>query len=56
VAREPGVLEAEAFYDNLMMGAQLMHEAWRHSVEKFVAIGTVRRRLDVTRAREYFGF
>jgi GDP-L-fucose synthase len=32
---------AEFFYDNLMMGAQLMHEAWRHSVEKFVAIGTV---------------
>jgi len=32
---------AEFFYDNLMMGAQLMHEAWRHSVGKFVAIGTV---------------
>ncbi len=24
-----------------MMGAQLMHEAWRVGVEKFVAIGTV---------------
>ena len=32
---------AEFFYDNLMMGAQLMHEAWRRGVEKFVAIGTV---------------
>ncbi|MCC6188056.1 MAG: GDP-L-fucose synthase [Anaerolineales bacterium] len=29
------------FYDNLMMGAQLLHEAWRQGVEKFVAIGTV---------------
>jgi GDP-L-fucose synthase len=32
---------AEFFYDNLMMGVQLMHEAWRTGVEKFVAIGTV---------------
>ncbi|HLB46638.1 MAG TPA: GDP-L-fucose synthase [Anaerolineales bacterium] len=32
---------AEFFYDNLMMGAQLLHEAWRTDVEKFVAIGTV---------------
>src|SRR3977135_698355 len=32
---------AEFFYDNLMMGVQLMHEAWRRGVEKFVAIGTV---------------
>ncbi len=32
---------AEFFYDNLMMGAQLMHEAWQRGVEKFVAIGTV---------------
>ena len=32
---------AEFFYDNLMMGAQLMHEAWRSGVEKFVAVGTV---------------
>jgi GDP-L-fucose synthase len=31
----------EFFYDNLMMGAQLMHESWRAGVEKFVAIGTV---------------
>lgn len=32
---------AEYFYDNLMMGVQLMHEAWKRGVEKFVAIGTV---------------
>lgn len=32
---------AEFFYDNLMMGVQLMHQAWQHGVEKFVAIGTV---------------
>ena len=29
------------FYDNLMMGAQLMEEARLRSVEKFIAIGTV---------------
>ena len=32
---------AEFFYENLMMGAQLMHESWRAGVAKFVAIGTV---------------
>ena len=32
---------AEFFYDNLMMGAPLMHEAWRTGVGKFVALGTV---------------
>jgi GDP-L-fucose synthase len=32
---------ADFFYDNLMMGVQLMHEAWRKGVGKFVAIGTV---------------
>ncbi|MFZ2417047.1 MAG: GDP-L-fucose synthase [Smithellaceae bacterium] len=32
---------AELFYDNLMMGAQLMHEAWLHKIEKFVALGTI---------------
>lgn len=32
---------AEFFYDNLMMGVQLMHEAWRAGVQKFVTIGTV---------------
>jgi GDP-L-fucose synthase len=32
---------AEFFYDNLMMGVQLMHEAWRAGVPKFVAVGTV---------------
>jgi GDP-L-fucose synthase len=29
------------FYENLMMGAQLMEEARKHGVEKFVAVGTV---------------
>ncbi len=32
---------AEFFYDNLMMGVQLMHAAWEAGIEKFVAIGTV---------------
>lgn len=32
---------ADFFYDNLMMGVQLLHESWRAGVEKFVAIGTV---------------
>ncbi len=32
---------AEFFYQNLMMGAQLMHASWRAGVEKFVAIGTI---------------
>jgi len=32
---------AEFFYDNLMMGVQLMHQAYEWGVEKFVAIGTV---------------
>ncbi|MCB8920925.1 MAG: GDP-L-fucose synthase [Ardenticatenaceae bacterium] len=32
---------ATFFYDNLMMGAQLMHESYLRGVPKFVAIGTV---------------
>ncbi|MEZ0395238.1 MAG: GDP-L-fucose synthase [Anaerolineales bacterium] len=32
---------AEFFYDNLMMGVQLMHQAWQRGVGKFVALGTV---------------
>jgi GDP-L-fucose synthase len=32
---------ADFFYINLMMGVQLMHQAWQHGVEKFVAIGTI---------------
>ncbi|MBA4419988.1 MAG: GDP-fucose synthetase [Anaerolinea sp.] len=32
---------AEFFYDNLMMGVQLIHESWKRGLEKFVAIGTV---------------
>jgi len=32
---------AEFFYNNLLMGVQLMHRAWETGVEKFVAIGTI---------------
>ena len=32
---------ADFFYDNLMMGVQLMHESWKKGVGKFVAIGTI---------------
>ena len=32
---------AEFFYDNLMMGVELMHQAWKNGVGKFTAIGTV---------------
>lgn len=32
---------ADFFYTNLMMGVQLMHEAWKYGVEKFVAVGTI---------------
>ena len=32
---------AEFFYDNLMMGVELIHQAWQRGVGKFVAIGTV---------------
>ncbi len=32
---------AELFYDNLLMGTQLMHEAWVRKIEKFVALGTI---------------
>jgi GDP-L-fucose synthase len=32
---------ADFFYLNLMMGVQLMHEAWQRGVDKFVAIGTI---------------
>ncbi len=32
---------AEFFYDNLMMGVQLLHESWRAGVGKFVATGTI---------------
>lgn len=33
--------QAEYFYENLMMGVQLLHEAYRVGVPKFVAIGTI---------------
>jgi GDP-L-fucose synthase len=32
---------AELFYDNLMMGAQLIHAAYEAEVEKFVCVGTI---------------
>jgi GDP-L-fucose synthase len=32
---------ADFFYDNLMMGVQLLHESWQAGVSKFVALGTV---------------
>ena len=32
---------AEFFYDNLMMGVELMHQAWQVGVGKFIALGTV---------------
>ncbi|GAB4114810.1 MAG: GDP-L-fucose synthase [Roseiflexaceae bacterium] len=32
---------ADFFYDNLMMGVQLMHESWKAGIDKFVALGTV---------------
>lgn len=32
---------ADFFYINLMMGVQLIHEAWKRKLEKFVAIGTI---------------
>jgi GDP-L-fucose synthase len=32
---------ADFFYDNLMMGVELLHQAYKHGVGKFVAIGTV---------------
>lgn len=32
---------AEFFYNNLMMGVPLMHQAWEDGVEKFVALGTI---------------
>ncbi|NEN98198.1 MAG: GDP-L-fucose synthase [Moorea sp. SIO3I7] len=32
---------AELFYDNLMMGTQLIHAAYEAGVEKFVCVGTI---------------
>ena len=32
---------AEFFYDNLMMGVELMHQGYKNGIGKFVAIGTV---------------
>lgn len=35
------VKPAELFYDNLMMGAQLIHSAYEAGVNKFVCVGTI---------------
>ncbi len=32
---------AEFYYDNLMMGANVIHESWKLGVEKTVALGTI---------------
>ncbi|MEM8719719.1 MAG: GDP-L-fucose synthase [Cyanobacteria bacterium P01_G01_bin.39] len=32
---------AELFYDNLMMGTQLIHAAYQEGIEKFVCVGTI---------------
>lgn len=32
---------AELFYDNLIMGTQMLHQAYKNKIEKFVAIGTI---------------
>lgn len=32
---------ADFFYDNLMMGTQLLHESWKAGISKLVIIGTV---------------
>lgn len=32
---------ASLFYENAMMGIQLMHEGYLHKIEKFVALGTI---------------
>jgi GDP-L-fucose synthase len=32
---------AELFYDNLMMGTQLIHAAYQAGVQKFVCVGTI---------------
>ena len=32
---------ASLFYENAMMGIQLLHEGYRHAIAKFVALGTI---------------
>lgn len=34
-------IPAEMYYDNIMMGTQLMHESYLAGVKKFVALGTI---------------
>ena len=33
--------QADYFYENLMMGTQLLHESYRAGIQKFVGIGTI---------------
>ena len=40
-AKNMVIIHLEFFYDNLIMGVELMHQAWERGVGKFVAIGTV---------------
>ena len=32
---------AEFYYVNMIMGVQMIHEAWKHGVQKFLALGTI---------------
>jgi GDP-L-fucose synthase len=32
---------ASLFYDNIMMGVQMLHEGYRRGIDKFVALGTI---------------
>ena len=32
---------ADFFYENLIMGVELMHQAWKRGIGKFIALGTV---------------
>jgi GDP-L-fucose synthase len=32
---------AELFYDNLMMGTQMLHESYKMGIEKFISLGTI---------------
>jgi GDP-L-fucose synthase len=32
---------AEFYYVNMIMGVQMMHEAWKYGVQKFLALGTI---------------
>ncbi len=38
---QTGRIRVRSFYDNLMMGVQMMEQGRRYGIEKFVAIGTI---------------